>query len=214
MQTYKILHYPHVLLRKKSEPVTRWGKDLVPFVEGMVATMYAHQGIGLAAPQVGILRRILVVDVKPYFDNPGFAEWHGQPQCFIDGKEVPFEWPLRLVNPEIVERQDRVRFPFDGCLSLPGVPASESERDRFIVLKAKLPDGRPIEIRADGILSICLQHEMDHLEGVLFIDRVVEAADEGFVTEAIHSYEDDPATRKIERKLRPVDARKCEFDFL
>jgi peptide deformylase len=211
---YKILHYPHVLLRKKSEPVSTWGKDLAPFIEGMVATMYAHQGIGLAAPQVGILKRILVVDIKAYLENPELSAWHGSSTYLVDGKEQPFEWPLRLVNPEITERHEKVNFPFDGCLSLPGVPPSESERDRRVVLKAKTPGGQTVEIRAEGILSICLQHELDHLEGVLFIDRVTAPADEAVVEDIIHAYEEDPITRRSERKLKPIDARKCSFDFL
>jgi peptide deformylase len=214
MQTFKILHYPHVLLRKKSEPVVVWGKDLASFMDGMVATMRAHQGIGLAAPQVGILRRIMVVDIKPYLENPELAPWHGEIEHKVNGALVPIDWPLRLVNPEISERKDRVRFPVDGCLSLPGVPASESERDRSIVLKAKSPEGADVEIRTEGILSICLQHEMDHLDGVLFIDRVVDVPDEGDVAAEIRAYEEDPFTRKLERKLKPVDARKCNFDFL
>ena len=214
MQIFNILHYPHVLLRKKSQPVTQWSEDLVRFVEGMVSTMYAHQGIGLAAPQVGILRRILVVDVKAYLDNPDLAAWHGSVTYTVEGRESVPVWPLRLVNPEIVERHERVRFPFDGCLSLPGVPVSESERDRIIVLNARLPDGRAVSIRAEGILSICLQHEMDHLEGVLFIDRVVDPSDAEGAEEAIRAYEEDPATRKLERRLKSVDARKCAFDFV
>jgi peptide deformylase len=214
MQTFKILHYPHVLLRKKSEPVTKWGKDIASFVDGMVETMRAHQGIGLAAPQVGILKRILVVDIESYLANSELKDWHGSIELLVEGKATPVQWPLRLVNPEIVERRDRVRFPFDGCLSLPGVPATESDRDRFIVLRAQLPDGKQVEIRAEGILSICLQHEMDHLEGVLFIDRVVESLDAVEVEADIRGYEEDPAVRKQERKLKPVDARKLNLDFL
>jgi peptide deformylase len=214
MQTFKILHYPHVLLRKKSEPVTKWGKDLASFVDGMVETMRAHQGIGLAAPQVGILKRILVVDIESYLANSELKDWHGSVELLVEGKPVPVQWPLRLINPEIVERRDRVRFPFDGCLSLPGLPATESDRDRFIVLRAQLPDGKQVEIRAEGILSICLQHEMDHLEGVLFIDRVVEELDAVEVEADIRGYEEDPAVRKQERRLKPADARKLNLDFL
>jgi peptide deformylase len=77
-----------------------------------------------------------------------------------------------------------------------------------------LPDGQQVEIRAEGILSICLQHEMDHLEGVLFIDRVVEALEAVEVEADIRGYEEDPAVRKMERRLKPVDARKLNLDFL
>lgn len=214
MSVYKILHYPHVLLRKKSTPVTTFDADLKTFVEGMVETMYAHQGIGLAAVQVGVLRRILVVDVKPYLENPDLTDWHGSIEMEREGESIPLEWPLRLINPEITERVEEVHFPFDGCLSLPGVSLTDTRRDKRITLQARDVEGRAITIRCEGILSICLQHEMDHLEGVLFIDRLMVDSDDSLIRDEIHTYEEDPSTRKSEKKLKPIDARKLKLSFV
>lgn len=209
MPVFKILHYPHVLLRKKSEPVTRFTPELTTFIDSMVETMYAYQGIGLAAIQVGVARRILVVDIKAYLENPELKNWHGSMEMRISGKAAPFEWPLRLVNPEITSRKESVHFPFDGCLSLPGVTSTDTRRDKEIELTAKTPTGEDIWLRCDGILSICLQHEMDHLEGVLFIDRLLVSSDDQTIRNEIHHYEEDPAVRKAERKLKARDAREC-----
>lgn len=217
MQVFKILHYPHVLLRKKSTPVAEnflTSKDLQSFVDGMVETMYAHQGIGLAAAQVGILKRIMVVDIKPYLGNPDLKDWHGSHQFEKDGVPTQITWPLRLVNPVITPSPETVRFPFDGCLSLPGVSSTDTTRAKSIELKATDPWGAALTLKCDGILSICLQHEMDHLEGVLFIDRLLHPEADSDIQAEIASWEDDPAVRKLERKLKPVDARKTKYDFV
>ena len=213
MSVYRILHYPHVLLRKKSLPVVSFGPDLKTFAERMTSTMYAFEGIGLAAPQVGILRRFVVVDVKTYLESEDLKDWHGTISLTIDGKAMPLAFPLSLVNPEIVRHEGEVEFPFDGCLSFPGVSKGGTRRHKFIELHAKTVDGKPIILACDGIMSICLQHELDHLEGVLFIDHLKESADEDEVVEEIHDAEDDLATRKKLRKLKLVDARNEKFSF-
>lgn len=211
MSVYRILHYPHVLLRKKSLPVTTFGPDLKTFAERMTNTMYAFEGIGLAAPQVGVLRRFIVVDIKSYLDNEDLKDWHGTISMSVDGKPAPLTFPLSLVNPEIVRHEGEVEFPYDGCLSFPGVSKGGTRRHKFIELHAKTIDGKPIVISCDGIMSICLQHELDHLEGVLFIDHLKEKADEDEVVEDIHDAEDDPVTRKKLKKLKLVDARNEKF---
>lgn len=121
-------------------------------VRDMFETMYAASGVGLAAPQVGVGKRVIVVDVSP-----------------VD-KEIA---PVALVNPEIVERQGLVEGT-EGCLSVPGVegvvPRAES-----VLVQAFDTDGRRVQIRAEGLLARALQHEIDHLDGVLFIDRIPAA---------------------------------------
>lgn len=121
-------------------------------VRDMFETMYAASGVGLAAPQVGVGKRVIIVDVSP-----------------VD-KEIA---PIALVNPEIVERQGLVEGT-EGCLSVPGVegvvPRAES-----VLVRALDTQGQPVKIRAEGLLSRALQHEIDHLDGVLFIDRIPAA---------------------------------------
>jgi peptide deformylase len=214
MSVYKILHYPHVLLRKPSTPVEKFTAGLKVFTQNMVETMNAFEGIGLAAPQVGVLKRVIIVDVRPYFENTQLKDWHGTHSFSIDGQKRELPSPMILVNPEIVSKETEIDFPFDGCLSFPGVDRGQTTRWKNIVLEAKDPDGRAIRIESDGILSICLQHEMDHLEGVLFIDRVQGKVSENDVVADIEDHEGDAATRRKMKKLKLVDARSEKFDFL
>lgn len=122
-------------------------------VRDMFETMYSASGVGLAAPQIGVGKRVIVVDVSPV------------------ETEIA---PLALVNPVIVEREGMVEGT-EGCLSVPGiegiVPRAES-----VLVRALDPQGQPVRIRAEGLLSRALQHEIDHLDGILFIDRIPAAA--------------------------------------
>jgi len=149
----QILTYPDPFLLRKAAPVARVDDRIRELVRDMFETMYAASGIGLAAPQVGVGKRVIVVDVSTV------------------EKEVP---PLALVNPEIVERKGQVEGT-EGCLSVPGVegivPRAES-----VLVRALDPQGQPVQIRAEGLLSRALQHEIDHLDGILFIDRIPASA--------------------------------------
>ena len=136
------------VLRKKAEAVPTPGPELDRLVADMFETMYEAHGIGLAAPQVGLSERLIVVDVKE------------------EGSE-----PMALLNPTVVESgcgKDRVE---EGCLSIPGVAATV-ERPVTCVVDALDAKGQPVRIQAEGMLARCLQHEIDHLDGVLFIDRI------------------------------------------
>lgn len=214
MPIYKVLHFPHVLLRKRSTPVEKFTPGLKQFATGMIETMNAYEGIGLAAPQVGILKRLIVVDVRPYFENVSLKEWHGQCSYSVDGKSAELPSPIILVNPEIVSKTEEIAFPFDGCLSFPGVDRGQTTRWKDIVLEAKDLDGQKIRIECNGILSICLQHELDHLEGVLFIDRVQGKLNEDDVVGDIEDYDNDTSTRRRLKKMKLVDARSQKLDFL
>ncbi|MEY2987400.1 MAG: peptide deformylase [Pseudomonadota bacterium] len=213
MAVYKVLHYPHMLLRKRSTPVEAFTPGLKQFTVDMVETMNAYEGIGLAAPQVGILKRIIVVDVRPYLETESLKEWHGQYEYTVDGSKRELPSPIVLVNPEITHKEKEITFPFDGCLSLPGLDRGQTTRWKSIVLEAKGVDGESIRIECDGILSICLQHELDHLEGVLFIDRVQGKVDPNEVASDIDDFENDPSTRRRMKKLKLVDARSMKLDF-
>lgn len=136
------------VLRRKAEAVPTPGPELDRLVADMFETMYDASGIGLAAPQIGLSERLIVVDVKE------------------DGAQ-----PMALLNPTVVESgsgKDRVE---EGCLSIPGVAATV-ERPTSVVVEATDAKGQPVRIAAQGMLARCLQHEIDHLDGVLFIDRI------------------------------------------
>lgn len=214
MPVFKVLHYPHVLLRKPSTPVEKFTPGLKQFADAMVETMNAYEGIGLAAPQVGILKRIMVVDVRPYLENPTLKEWHGTYTYSLNGKPTELPSPMILVNPEITSKEQEITFPYDGCLSFPGVDRGQTTRWKKIVLEAKDVSGNAIRIEGDGILSICLQHEMDHLEGVLFIDRVQGNVNENEVVADIEDHENDTSTRRRMKKMKLLDARAQKLDFV
>ena len=215
MTVYNILKYPHVLLRKKSTPVETFSEDLKTFTQGMIDTMYAYEGIGLAAPQLGILKRIMVLDVSPYFENEDAADWHGSIEYYVDDTKLEdLTYPWVLVNPEIVKTEESIIFPFDGCLSFPGVDSQNTQRHKKIELHAFTPDQKKVKIIADGIASICLQHEMDHLEGVLFIDQTQEKnLTDKDIRSDVAEFEKQTTWRKKQKKLKPVDARKTNWEF-
>jgi len=149
MALLNILHYPDPRLRDKAEPVASVGAGEKQLVADMFETMYNAPGIGLAAIQVNIAKRIIVVDI---------SEDQTQALCFI--------------NPEIV-RHDGEEIMEEGCLSVPGIyePVTRYRKIRVAALDAK---GKAFEMEADGLLSVCIQHEMDHLEGKLFVDYLTE----------------------------------------
>jgi peptide deformylase len=152
---------PHPVLKKIAEPVAEVTDELRKLMDDMLDTMYAAPGIGLAAPQVGVSSRILVLDIDQPKDDDETAEpfqpRRGKPQYFV--------------NPEIVWTSDDKNIYDEGCLSLPGQYA-EVERPKRIRVKFLGYDGKPQEIEADGLLATCLQHEMDHLNGILFVDHL------------------------------------------
>ncbi|MBS7811128.1 peptide deformylase [Roseococcus pinisoli] len=146
-----ILLVPDARLRQKARPVGSGDDDAVrALAPRMLATMYAAPGIGLAAPQIGSNLRLIVVDVA--------------------GKEEP-PAPMVLVNPEITAMTKEMAVREEGCLSLPGQFA-DVERPERIKLRWLELDGTKREMEADGLLGVCLQHEIDHLNGVLFVDHL------------------------------------------
>ena len=150
MAKLTILEYPDPRLRTKAAPVERVDAELVLVIADMLETMYAAPGIGLAATQVDVHKRLVVVDV---------SEDKSQ--------------PLVLINPEIIERSGSLEIE-EGCLSVPGVFDTPTARAEKIRVRALGRDGKPFELEADGLLAICIQHELDHLEGKLFVDYLSE----------------------------------------
>ena len=148
MALREILIEPNKILREKSLKVEQVDKDLQTLMDDMLETMYAAPGIGLAAIQVGVLKRVIVLDLAKK-DSPK------NPMCFV--------------NPEIIEKSKTNSTYEEGCLSVPGQFA-EIDRPDKCYIKYLDYHGQPQEIRAEGMLATCIQHEMDHLEGILFID--------------------------------------------
>lgn len=150
MAKLKILEFPDPRLRKKAQPVDNVDDALRQLIDDMFETMYDAPGIGLAATQVDVHRRLLVADVS------------------TDKTE-----PWVLINPVIVE-QDGVEVTEEGCLSVPGY-YEEVERAEHIRVRFLDRDGVAVESEFEGLLAVCVQHEMDHLEGKLFVDYLSEA---------------------------------------
>jgi len=160
----EVVKYGHPTLRQKGariEPVTPAVKQLIA---DMFETMYANKGVGLAAQQIGQALQLTVIDVRGVTDRPSSLEFNGKPA------EVHDFMPLVLVNPEITPVGDPATGP-EGCLSFPEIFA-DITRPEFVEVKALSGNGKPIEFRAGGLLSRAVQHEVDHLNGILFIDRM------------------------------------------
>ncbi len=143
-----IVTIPDPVLRKTSAPVERVDDDLRRLMDDMLATMYDAPGVGLAAPQIGLLRRVIVMD----------AARDDEPKA-----------PIVMANPEILERSEEMRVHEEGCLSIPEVTA-EVERPAIARVTYLDREGQRQETELEGILSTIVQHEIDHLNGVLFID--------------------------------------------
>ena len=142
-----ILHYPDPRLRNRAEPVERVDDEIRRLVDDMLETMYAAPGIGLAASQINVPRRVVTIDISEHGDQP-----------------------LCLVNPEILELAGNVETE-EGCLSVPGI-YEFVERADWIRARALDRDGESFEFEAEGLLAVCVQHEIDHLEGTLFVDHL------------------------------------------
>ncbi|MBT8100374.1 MAG: peptide deformylase [Gammaproteobacteria bacterium] len=150
MTKLTILEFPDPRLRKKAAPVEAVDDTLRALIDDMLETMYAAPGIGLAATQVDVHKRLLVTDVSANNDEP-----HA------------------LINPVILEK-DGVAVTEEGCLSVPGY-YEEVERANHIVVSFLNRDGEETKMEAEGLLAVCIQHEMDHLDGKLFVDYLSEA---------------------------------------
>jgi peptide deformylase len=149
MAIREILKYPHPLLKKRSREVDQINGELKRLIQDMTETMYQANGVGLAACQVGVFQRVIVVDVSPLDPNQTF---------FV------------MINPEIVSEEGDVDHE-EGCLSVPDC-LEKVKRKEKVRVRGISPEGREVEISGEGILAFALQHEIDHLNGVLILDRI------------------------------------------
>jgi peptide deformylase len=160
----EVLKFPDPRLRRKAEPVAEVTPELARLADDMLETMYDSKGIGLASTQVGEIVSLLVIDTRPRdvdgrYDLEELTEME---------KAVP--QPIQIFNPEIVAKEGDTVFS-EGCLSVPGY-YEEVKRAELVEVKGLDKNGKEMRIKTDGLLAICLQHEMDHLDGKLFIDRL------------------------------------------
>jgi peptide deformylase len=149
MAVWEILRYPHPLLKRRSEKVERIDEETRRMIEDMMETMYHANGIGLAACQIGIPRRIIVLDVSP-----------------IDPEHNLFA----MVNPEVISEEGEIDHE-EGCLSVPDCFEKVKRREKICV-RGLSPEGKEIEVVGEGILGFALQHEIDHLNGIVILDRM------------------------------------------
>jgi peptide deformylase len=149
MAIREIKKYPEKILKQKASPVKLIDREIQSLIDDMIETMYAAPGVGLAAPQVGVSKRLAVIDIS------------------TKGTPMPL---LVLINPEVVNKEGAIEFE-EGCLSFPDYTA-KIERAEKVVVRATDREGKGIEIESEGLLAVALQHEIDHLDGILLIDRI------------------------------------------
>ncbi len=149
MAVLEILKYPHPLLKRRSTEVKRIDGEVKKLIEDMKETMYQANGIGLAACQVGVSQRVIVLDVSPMDPDHEF---------------------FAMINPEIVYEEGEIEYE-EGCLSVPECVEKVKRKERICV-KGLSSEGEEMEIKGEGILAIALQHEIDHLNGILILDRI------------------------------------------
>lgn len=145
----EILIWPDPILKKTAAPVARVDDSIRALVKDMFETMYDADGVGLAAPQIGVLQRVIVLDTRP---------------------RQPESQPIAMINPEIIEMEGRTTYT-EGCLSIPG-ESEDVERAAIVTVKYLDTDGREQTMRCDGLLAIAVQHETDHLNGTVFVDHI------------------------------------------
>lgn len=143
MAVYRILTYEDPLLRQRAKEITKITPNIHKLLKNMAETMYEANGVGLAAPQIGVLKRAIVIDVG--------------------------EGLIQLINPVIVSAEGE-ETDFEGCLSIPGI-TGEVTRAARVVVRGLNPSGKEVEYHGEGLLARAFQHEIDHLDGILFIDR-------------------------------------------
>lgn len=170
MKILPLIIAPNPLLKQVSKPVEKVDDDLRKFMDNMVQTMYAEGGIGLAAVQVGVLKRILVMDVEYSVDHAAHHHHHhDHGEC--SGVHVKNANPMFFVNPQIIEKSKELSTYNEGCLSFPTAHA-DVVRPKEVQVKFLDYNGKEQTMAMDGILATCIQHEIDHLNGITFVDHI------------------------------------------
>ena len=158
MALRQIVTLPEAVLRRKAHTVTKFDKNLQTLVDDMIETMRAAPGVGLAAPQVSISERLIVVEYGEEEEDESEGQQEGPKKLFV------------MINPEILKASQETLLGVEGCLSIPNL-VGEVERHAAIQVKGLNRHGRPMKVKAEGWLARIFQHEIDHLNGMLFPDR-------------------------------------------
>lgn len=158
MAVYKIVEIGNQVLREQARPVPKITPNIIKLLENMADTMYSANGVGLAAPQIGISKRVIVVDVG--------------------------EGLIELINPEIVSAEGE-EIDVEGCLSVPGLQGEVCRAAR-VKVNGLDREGRPVAVEGEGLLARALQHEIDHLNGILFVDKVIRFVERKRPDEEVH----------------------------
>ncbi len=171
MTILPIVTFPNPLLKEVSNPVDKVDDNLRKFMEDMLQTMYNEKGVGLAAVQVGVLKRILVMDVEYHIEEEECGGDHGHGHHHHHHHEISNQSPIFLVNPEIITCSKEKSVYYEGCLSFPEVRADVTRPEK---VKVKYLDYHGVEqiMEAEGLLATCVQHEIDHLNGITFVDHL------------------------------------------
>ena len=162
MALLQIVNLPDPILRRKAKPVTKFDKELQILIDNMIETMREAPGVGLAAPQVNISQQLAVIE---------YAEDEDEEEENEDAPPKPKKLFV-IINPEIVKASEETVMGIEGCLSIPGLHG-EVERHEAIQVKALNRHGNPVKLKVDGWMARIFQHEIDHLNGVLFTDKAV-----------------------------------------
>ncbi len=160
MALLPIVNLPDPILRRKAKPVTKFDKDLQTLIDNMIETMREAPGVGLAAPQINISQQLAVIE---------YAEGEDEEEENEDAPPIPKKLYV-IINPEIIKASEEKVMGIEGCLSIPGLHG-EVERHEAIQIKALNRHGSPVKLKVDGWMARIFQHEIDHLNGVLFTDR-------------------------------------------
>lgn len=162
-ETLKVFTYPSPVLKKVAEPVTDFNDELKALCKNMLFTMYQAPGIGLAAPQVGVSKRLFVMDID--YNREKVTRADGTSDYELNNFN-----PLIFINPVIENKKGEILYQ-EGCLSVPGI-YEDVKRAETVSVKFQDWDGNHHEINADQLLSVCVQHENDHLDGIVFLERL------------------------------------------
>ena len=169
MALREVITYPHPLLRKRSQPVEAITAEVRRLIDDMAETMYAQRGVGLAAVQIGVHQRVITIDVG--------------------------EGLLALINPEVVERSGETQME-EGCLCLPGVIV-EVDRSEQVTVRGLNEKGEEVTLPAEGLLARALQHEIEHLDGILIVDKVSRLKRELLTSKLRKDAKERAAARKV-----------------
>ncbi len=167
MSLREIVTLPEPILRRKTKPITKFDKNLQTLIDDMIETMRDAPGVGLAAPQVNIGQQLIVVEYAEDDDEENFDEENAEEPQPVKPKLL-----YVMINPEIVKASEEKVLGVEGCLSIPGIQG-EVERHQAVQVKGLNRYGKPQKLKVDGWMARIFQHEIDHLNGVLFTDRAV-----------------------------------------